>query len=127
MNLGDILPLAIGVAISPVPIIAVILMLFSAKAKSNGLAFLVGWVGALVIAGGIVLTLANAGKISEGGTPSTVSFIIKLLLGKNDTILRAVTWEGNGWNIYDDSTKQYEVIDNIYENPELLKHDTTGT
>ena len=39
MRIGDILPMAIGVAISSVPIIAVILMLFSAKAKSNGLAF----------------------------------------------------------------------------------------
>jgi hypothetical protein len=31
--IGQILPLAVGVAISPVPIIAVILMLFSARAK----------------------------------------------------------------------------------------------
>jgi hypothetical protein len=81
MTIGDILPMAIGVAISPVPIIAVILMLFSAKAKSNGLAFLSGWVGGLVIAGGIVLILANAGKISEAGVPSTTSYVIKLLLG----------------------------------------------
>ena len=34
--IGDILPQAIGVAISPVPIIAVILMLFSKRARSNG-------------------------------------------------------------------------------------------
>ena len=47
MTIGDILPTAIGVAISPVPIIAVILMLFSAKAKRNGLAFLLGWLGGL--------------------------------------------------------------------------------
>jgi hypothetical protein len=52
--IGDILPLAIGVAISPVPIIAVILMLFSKKAKGNSLAFLVGWVLGLAIVGVIV-------------------------------------------------------------------------
>jgi hypothetical protein len=40
--LGSILPQAIGVAISPVPIIAVILMLFSNRARSNVTAFLVG-------------------------------------------------------------------------------------
>src|SRR5260221_11163372 len=34
--IGNILPSAIGVAISPVPIIAVILMLFSQRARSNG-------------------------------------------------------------------------------------------
>src|SRR5260221_9434568 len=33
--IGNILPSAIGVAISPVPIIAVILMLFSQRARSN--------------------------------------------------------------------------------------------
>ena len=31
-SLGSLLPLAIGIAISPIPIIACILMLFSAKA-----------------------------------------------------------------------------------------------
>ena len=62
--LGSILPQAIGVAISPVPIIAVILMLFSKRARSNGPAFLVGWVLALVVVGSIVLVLANLGKIS---------------------------------------------------------------
>lgn len=78
--IGSILPQALGVAISPVPIIAVILVLFSKRARSNGLAFLVGWVLALTIVGLVVL-LANAGKISAGGTPSTVSCLIKLALG----------------------------------------------
>ena len=93
MNFGDILPFAIGVAISPVPIIAVILMLFSDKAKSNGLAFLIGWIGGLLIAGGIVLTLANAGKISGGGTPSTISFVIQLLLGLLLLFLAYRNWQ----------------------------------
>lgn len=76
-----LLPQAIGVAISPVPIIAVILMLFSQRARSNGSAFLVGWVLALVVVGSIVLVLANLGKISAGGTPSTLAYVLKLLLG----------------------------------------------
>jgi len=40
--ISAILPQAIGVAISSVPIIAVILMLFSQRARSNGSAFLLG-------------------------------------------------------------------------------------
>ena len=40
--IGDILTPAIGVAISPVPIIAVILMLFSRHAGKNSLVFLLG-------------------------------------------------------------------------------------
>ena len=42
--IGDLLANAVGVAISPVPIIAVILMLFTAKATANSLGFLLGWV-----------------------------------------------------------------------------------
>jgi hypothetical protein len=36
--IGDILPLAVGVAISPVPVIAIVLMLGTPRARSNGLA-----------------------------------------------------------------------------------------
>ena len=46
-GISAVLTFAIGVAISPVPIIAVILMLFSQRARVNGPAFLVGWVVAL--------------------------------------------------------------------------------
>jgi hypothetical protein len=91
--IGSILPQAIGVAISPLPIIAVILMLFSKRARSNGLAFLAGWVLALAIVGGVVLALANAGKVSAGGTPSTSSYVIHLLLGLLFLFLAARNWQ----------------------------------
>ncbi len=91
--IGDILPLAIGVAISPVPIIAVILMLFSKRARSNGLAFLAGWVLALTVVGTVVLLLANAGKISSEGTPSTLSYVVKLLLGLLFWFLAYRNWQ----------------------------------
>jgi len=92
--LGSILPQAIGVAISPVPIIAVILMLFSKRARSNGPAFLVGWVLALIVVGSIVLVLANLGKISTTGTPSTLAYILKLLLGLLFLFMSLRQWRG---------------------------------
>ena len=92
--LGNILPQAIGVAISPVPIIAVILMLFSKRARSNGPAFLVGWVLALVVVGSIVLVLANLGKISTNGTPSTLAYVLKLLLGLLFSFMSLRKWRG---------------------------------
>lgn len=39
----DILPIALGIAISPIPVIAVIIMLFSVRAKSNGIFFAGAW------------------------------------------------------------------------------------
>lgn len=90
--IANILPQAIGVAISPVPIIAVILMLFSQRARSNGPAFLVGWVLALAVVGSIVLLLASLGKISTGGTPSTLAYVLKLLLGLLFLLLAIRQW-----------------------------------
>ena len=48
-GIAAVLPFAIGVAISPVPIIAVILMLFSSRAKVNGPMFALGWAVALAV------------------------------------------------------------------------------
>ena len=46
-TIGAILASAVGVAISPVPIIAVILMLFSGAATRNSLSFLLGWMASI--------------------------------------------------------------------------------
>ncbi len=79
--IGDLLPLAIGIAISPVPIIAVILMLITPQARSNGLAFLGGWVLGLAVVGAIVLIIANTAGIAESSGPSKTVSAIKLILG----------------------------------------------
>ena len=64
--IGQVLPFAVGVAISPVPIIAVILMLVTEHARVNGPAFIVGWIVGLSIIGVIVIGLAGAGGDSSG-------------------------------------------------------------
>lgn len=84
--IGEILGNAVGVAISPVPIIAVILMLFTARASGNSLSFLAGWVIGLSVAGAIVLAL---GLESSGGGESTTSGWIKVVIG--------VLFLGLGW------------------------------
>ena len=45
--IGGSLALAVGIAVSPVPIIAVVLILTSGRARVNGLAFIVGWLAGL--------------------------------------------------------------------------------
>ena len=49
--IGQSLPLAVGVALSPVPIIAVVLMLTTPRARVNGPAFVLGWLVGLGIVG----------------------------------------------------------------------------
>jgi hypothetical protein len=45
--IGQALPLAVGVALSPVPIIAVVLMLMSQRGRLNGPGFVLGWLAGL--------------------------------------------------------------------------------
>jgi hypothetical protein len=79
--IGQSLPLAIGVALSPVPIIAVVLMLTTPRARANGPAFVLGWLVGLGVVGAIVLALAGPGGASEQGQPATWVSWLKLLLG----------------------------------------------
>jgi hypothetical protein len=48
--IGQVLSFGVGVALSPVPIIAVVLMLATAKGRVNGPAFIAGWVLGLAAA-----------------------------------------------------------------------------
>jgi hypothetical protein len=79
--IGQSLPLAIGVALSPVPIIAVVLMLTTPRARSNGPAFVLGWLVGLGAVGAIVLALAGPSDASASGQPATWVSWLKLVLG----------------------------------------------
>jgi threonine/homoserine/homoserine lactone efflux protein len=79
--IGQILPEAIGIALSPFPIIGLILILFTKNARTNSLAFLGGWLAGLVIVGLIIFALVNAGRISVGeeSTEAGISWLTLLL------------------------------------------------
>jgi hypothetical protein len=91
--LGDILPLAIGIALSPVPIIAVILMLFSARARTNGPLFLLGWVLGLLVVDVVLLVIADTQDMGTERAPSTVALVIKLVLGLGLLLLAYRNWQ----------------------------------
>jgi hypothetical protein len=79
--IGQSLPLAVGVALSPVPIIVVVLMLTTPRAQTNGPAFVLGWLLGLGVVGAVVLALAGPGGASENGQPAAWVSWLKLLLG----------------------------------------------
>ena len=86
---GENLPLAIGIAISPVPIIAVILMLITPRARRNGPAFLGGWLLGLAVVGTIVLIVAGASDVATSRGPSRAVAVVKLVLG---LLLLVMAW-----------------------------------
>ena len=79
--IGGSLPLALGIAISPVAIISVVLMLTTARAKVNGPAFVLGWLLGLGVIGTIVLAIAGPSKASSSGGPATWVSWLKIVLG----------------------------------------------
>jgi hypothetical protein len=89
--IGELLPLALGVAISPVPVIAAILMLFSPRAGSTSAGFLVGWALGIVVAVVAMMLLAGLIDASDDGPSATVSWI-KLVLGLLFIALAAMQW-----------------------------------
>src|ERR1700746_1167620 len=69
-GISEVLPFAIGIAISPVPIIAIILILFSDRARSNGLSFLAGWVIGLAAVSTVVYLVSDAANAGSDSLPS---------------------------------------------------------
>jgi hypothetical protein len=92
--IGQILPLAVGVALSPLPIIAVILMLVSARARVNGPAFVGGWLIGLGTVGAVVLAIAGPTGASTRGEPAVWVSILKLLLGIGSLLIALRQWGG---------------------------------
>ena len=92
--IGQSLPLAIGIALSPIPIIAVVLMLTSRKAKVNGPAFVVGWLIGLGVVGVIVLCLAGSSNASDSGAPATWVSWLKIALGALLLLVAARQFKG---------------------------------
>ena len=80
-GISAVLTFAIGVAISPVPIIAVILMLFSQRARVNGPAFLLGWVVALAALSTVVYVVSHDGNVATSSTAADSVSWGKIVLG----------------------------------------------
>src|SRR5512139_1391210 len=83
--LGDVLPPAVGVALSPMPVVAVILALATPRARTNGLTFALGWVIGLILVTviGVLLLDVTAGG-DDGGGESDRSTVVgwgNLVLG----------------------------------------------
>ena len=86
-------PLPLVIALSPIPIVAVIAVLFSQHALANGTAFLVGWI--IGVAGGLALltAIAQAGGVL-GSNDSTAIVVLRLFLGVVLLAAAVKKWRG---------------------------------
>ncbi|OLT36931.1 hypothetical protein BJF79_30345 [Actinomadura sp. CNU-125] len=89
--IGELLPSAIGAALSPIPIIAVVLMLMSPAASRTTPGLALGWIVGLAAATTVVVLVADpAGAGHEGAQP--VVGWIKAALGVLFLMMAAGQW-----------------------------------
>jgi len=77
--IGATLGYAVGIAVSPIPIAAVILMLFSGRARINSVSFMVAWVAGIALVTTVVVLIP--GLEADNAEPSNTTGWIKLVLG----------------------------------------------
>lgn len=93
--IGDILPLTLGIAISPLTIVAVMLMLLSPQARRTGPGFLVGWVAGTAIP--VSLFVFFAGLLpphADSTGPNAVQAVIHFALALLLILLAVKEWRG---------------------------------
>ncbi len=93
---GQILAFGIGVALSPFPIIAVVVILSTEHGRSNARALLLGWVAGLAGAGALALLVAGSVSAHQDGGPATWVGIAQLVLGVLLLALAVQQWRGRG-------------------------------
>ena len=91
---GQVLSYAVGVALSPLPIVAVVLMLATPRGRTNGPAFLLGWILGLAVVGTIVLLVSGSASASDEGTPATWVGVLKIVLGTLTLLLGVKQFRG---------------------------------
>ena len=76
----DLLLAALVIALSPITVIAITLILSTARARANGLAFTAGWLAGLFVVTALVTLLADGAEERVDGV-TTVVAAIRLLVG----------------------------------------------
>ncbi len=92
--IGEALPLALGILISPIPIIATILMLLAPQARSASVGFMLGWLAGIVVA--LVVFVLLSGLIPEQNDDASrpVSGVVKIVLGLLMLLIASRQWRG---------------------------------
>jgi len=89
---GAVLPVAVAVALSPFPIIAVVLVLLSPVGRSAGLAFLAGRVVGVAVVVLLVAAISDLIERSEDAAPAVA--VMRILVGAAIVVLAARKWSG---------------------------------
>jgi threonine/homoserine/homoserine lactone efflux protein len=90
-TIGDLLPASAAIALSPFPIVAVVVVLGTDRARSNGVAFAAGWTVGLAAVTALVTVLTDAGS-GDDAAPSTAVGVVRVLVGSAFLAMAVKTW-----------------------------------
>ncbi len=90
--IGDLLPTAAAVALSPIPIVAIILVLHSRGARVNGPMFALGWVVGLAAVSTLIVLIAGGADDPDSATASGVEWGT-LAIGMLFLVMAAGQWK----------------------------------
>jgi threonine/homoserine/homoserine lactone efflux protein len=88
------LTMAVGVALSPIPIIASVLLVSSPRGRVNGPAFVLGCAASVALIGGALIAVGVGSGTTDSGGPSTGTSTLKLVLGVVLLGMAARQWRG---------------------------------
>mgnify|MGYP000076639457 CR=1 FL=1 len=89
--IGQALPVAVGITISPLPVVAVALMLVSSRPRANALTFLAAW--SVTVAAVIVVVALVAGQpTGSGHDPAPWTGWLRIALGAALLLLALRRW-----------------------------------
>jgi len=92
--IGEMLTMAVGVALSPIPIIASVLLASSARGRVNGPVFVLGCAASTAVIGGVLIAVGVGSGTDDSGGPSTAASALKTVLGVILLGLAARQWRG---------------------------------
>jgi threonine/homoserine/homoserine lactone efflux protein len=90
----EVLPLALGITVSPFPVVPAILLLFTARPRATAGSFLAGWLLGVGLACAVAALLASVVELAEE-TPTWVAWT-KLALGVLLVVLGVLQWSKRG-------------------------------
>ncbi|MFK3677545.1 GAP family protein [Microbacterium sp. NPDC090218] len=93
--IGETLPLTLAIAISPLTIVAIILMLLSPNARRTGPGFLIGWsLGIAVPVAVFVLLAGTLPAPADSDSPDPIRAIVQFILAALLLLLAGRQWRG---------------------------------
>ena len=89
--IGSMLPAALAVALSPFPVIGIVLILAGTRGRRNGPLFALGWMAGLAIVS-VVVTVVFGGADDPDSTSAAVADWLRVLAGAALVILGVRKW-----------------------------------